>query len=661
VFEKVLIANRGEIACRIMKSARRLGCKCVAVYSDADKSALHVALADEAYRLGPPPASESYLKIDSIVAVARRAGVDAIHPGYGFLSETAEFAEACEMAGLVFIGPPAAAIRAMGLKDAAKRLMEKAGVAVVPGYHGETQDVSFLAQRARDIGYPIVIKAAAGGGGRGIRRVDDPSLFADAFASAKREAAASFGDGRLLLEKFVAHARHIEVQVFADMHGHAVHLFERDCSLQRRHQKVIEEAPAPGMTPAMRRAMGEAAVRAALAVGYCGAGTVEFIADTSEGLNLDRFYFMEMNTRLQVEHPVTEAIVGQDLVEWQLRVAAGEPLPCTQDQLTIDGHAFEARIYAEDVERAFLPQTGRLLHLHLPDGDARVDTGVRQGDEITPHYDPMIAKLITHGPTREAALSKLSRALDRSRIIGCTTNIGFLSALVAHPNVIAGNVNTGLIDREVKALTIGTKPADHVVAIAALAALGLLSDRGDRDPWSTLVGWRAWGEAAYFAEFACRDETTAVRVFSIGPSTFRIELPAGRLACTVLSRAGDRFRFDFGNNIIEAVVVDSGRQIGISVDGSTHIFTFPRPQEEEGEQGPLSGRLFSPITGLVKIVSIAAGDHVVRGAVLVIIEAMKMEHAAAAPRDGTVTQVFVAAGNQVHEGAALLTLENEGG
>ena len=661
MFEKVLIANRGEIACRIMKTARRLGSKCVAVYSDADKAAMHVAMADEAYRLGPAPASESYLKIDSIVAIAKFSGAQAIHPGYGFLSENPEFAEACEAQGLIFIGPPASAIRAMGHKDAAKRLMEKAGVPVVPGYHGEEQDAAFLAARARDIGYPILIKASAGGGGKGMRRVDHEREFAEALASVKREATASFGDGRLIIEKLIARARHIEVQVFADARGNTVHLFERDCSLQRRHQKVIEEAPAPGMTPLMRRAMGETAVRAALAVGYRGAGTVEFIADTSDGLRSDRFYFMEMNTRLQVEHPVTEAITGQDLVEWQFRVAAGEPLPKSQDELAIDGHAVEARLYAEDAGRGFIPQTGRIAYLTLADDEARVDAGVREGDDISPHYDPLIAKLITHGATRDAALSKLSRALGRSQVLGCTTNIEFLSALIAHKDVVAGNVDTGLIEREVDALTVKTKPTSTAIAIAALASLGLLRDRDGRDPWSRLVGWRAWGEAEHFVELGWREESVTARVIVASPSAFRVVLPEEALTCSLMQRNGDHFRFDLGKSIAEAVVIESGRQIAVILDGPAHTFTLPLRVDAKDERLPASGQLISPITGLVKIVAIAVGDHVAKGATVVVIEAMKMEYSVTAPRDGAVAELFVAAGDQVHEGVTLLNLKAEGG
>ncbi len=661
MFAKLLIANRGEIACRIMATARQLGCTCVAVYSDADQGALHVTMADEAYRLGPAPAAHSYLAIDSIIAVARTAKVDAIHPGYGFLSESAEFAEACQAAGLTFIGPPAEAIRSMGRKDSAKRLMQTAGVPIVPGYHGTNRDASFLAKQADKIGFPILIKATAGGGGRGMRRVDSPAEFAAAFASAEREAAASFGDGSLFIEKFLKTARHIEVQVFADAHGQAVHLSERDCSLQRRHQKVIEEAPAPGMTAQLRRTMGQAAVKAALAVSYRGAGTVEFIADTSEGLNPDRFYFMEMNTRLQVEHAVTEAITGLDLVEWQLRIAAGQKLPLSQAELTFNGHAFEARIYAEDAERDFLPQTGRLTHLHLPGTIARVDAGVRQGDEITPHYDPMIAKLITHGITRADALDKLSRALRQCRAVGCTTNIGFLAALAAHPEVVAGNLDTGLIERNVRTLTVTAKPTHQATALAALMSLGLLEARTDHDPWSGLVGWRSWGAAEHTVRLEWRGEPMSVRVIVLNSASFEIATLAQTLTCACLWREGDHYRFDFGDQIVTAVIIASARQITVFVDGAMHAFALPVHRSAEADRGSQSNSLISPITGTVRAVKIAAGAHAAKGASLIVIEAMKMEHSVVAPRDGEIAEVRVAAGDLVHEGMVLLRLKEADG
>jgi 3-methylcrotonyl-CoA carboxylase alpha subunit len=494
MFSKILIANRGEIACRIIRTARRMGVRTVAVYSDADIDAMHVALADEAIHIGAAAAGESYLSKEKIIAAAKRAGAEAIHPGYGFLSENADFAEAVEKAGLVFIGPSPASIRAMGLKDAAKALMERAGVPVVPGYHGEGQEPGFLAGQADGIGFPVLIKARAGGGGKGMRRVDRPEDFPAALEAAQREAKSAFGDEAVLIEKYLTQPRHIEIQVFGDSQGNVVHLFERDCSLQRRHQKVIEEAPAPGMTQEMRSAMGEAAVRAARAINYRGAGTVEFIADVSDGLSPDRFFFMEMNTRLQVEHPVTEAIAGVDLVEWQLRVASGEPLPKTQDELTINGWAFEARIYAEDPSRGFLPATGTLSHLRFPEGDVRIDAGVREGDGITPHYDPLIAKIIVHGADRAQALSRLRSALERTELVGTTTNLSFLSALALSADFSEERLDTGLIDRELASLT-GEREAPRL--LSQVAAVLLSGPHGPEathsgDPFVRLASWQHW-------------------------------------------------------------------------------------------------------------------------------------------------------------------------
>ncbi len=464
MFTKILVANRGEIACRIIRTARRMGIATVAVYSDADRGALHVALADEARPIGPAPARDSYLNIEAIIKAARASGAQAVHPGYGFLSENPNFAEACAHAGLVFIGPPAAAMRAMGSKAAAKSLMVGAGVPVVPGYHGEDQDPIHLAEEAKRIGFPVLIKASAGGGGRGMRIVGEPDDFAAALASARREAASAFGDDQVLLEKYLDQPRHIEVQVFADKHGNVVHIFDRDCSIQRRHQKVIEEAPAPGLDQERRRAMGEAAVAAARAINYVGAGTIEFIVPRGSPRD---FYFIEMNTRLQVEHAVTEAITGLDLVEWQLRVAAGQPLPLLQHDLSIDGHAIEARLYAEDPQRQFLPQTGTLHRLYLPPPEiARVDTGVREGEVVTPFYDPMIAKIIVHGEDREAAIGRLQRALAETAVLGVNTNLGFLARVAAHPDFAEAAIDTGFIERHQAAL-LSEEPAVPPEALAA--------------------------------------------------------------------------------------------------------------------------------------------------------------------------------------------------
>ncbi len=656
MFKKLLIANRGEIACRIMQTARRFGVACVAVYSDTDAGALHVAMAEEAYRIGPPPAAESYLNIEAVIEAAQRSGAEAVHPGYGFLAENPDFVEACEAAGLVFIGPPAAAIRAMGLKDAAKRLMQSAGVQVIPGYHGENQDAAFLAEQAAETGFPVLIKARAGGGGKGMRRVDTPDAFAAALEGAQREAQGAFGDDAVLIEKYIARPRHIEVQVFADAHGNAMHLFERDCSLQRRHQKVIEEAPAPGMTPELRAAVGAAAVKAALAVGYRGAGTVEFIADASGGLSADRFYFMEMNTRLQVEHPVTEAITGHDLVGWQLRVAAGEPLPATQDELAIIGHAFEARLYAEDAGRGFLPATGRLTHLHLPEEDARVDTGVRQGDDISPWYDPMIAKLIVHGPNRAAALAKLSRALSQCRVVGCVTNLAFLSALSREPHFAAGEVDTGLIEREFAALTAEMPPSPLALAVGALAALGLLREPSGADPWDTLPGWRHWTEARQYALLEWRGERMEACIITQGGGAYEVELPAGEVGLAVRGCHGGHVRIEAEGRVTEAVIVEAPAEVSVFMDGAACTFALPGGLSGDEDESAGEDRVVAPMPGLIKAVHVAPGDEVAKGDALIVVEAMKMEHTLVAPHDGVVAEVLAAPGEQVEDGAVLMRL-----
>ena len=486
MFKSLLVANRGEIACRVFRTARRMGLRTIAVYSEADAAALHVREADEAVLIGPAAARESYLDAAKVLAAAKATGAEAIHPGYGFLSENADFAEAVIAAGLIWVGAPPAAIRAMGLKDAAKALMIAAGVPVTPGYMGEDQRPERLRGEADAIGYPVLIKAVAGGGGKGMRRVDAAEDFLDGLQSCRREAAAAFGDDRVLVEKYILSPRHIEVQVFGDLHGNVVHLFERDCSLQRRHQKVIEEAPAPGMTPEVREAVCATAVKAALAVGYVGAGTIEFIADASEGLKADRIWFMEMNTRLQVEHPVTEAITGQDLVEWQLRAAAGEVLPRRQEELAIDGWAMEARLYAENPSAGFLPSIGRLDRLRLPEG-VRIDTGVQEGDEVTAFYDPMIAKLIVHAPTRPAAAAKLAEGARRVEVWPVRTNAAFLARAAADQGFVAGRVDTGFIERGVDALVPGAEPS---IAVQAAAGAALIS-RPDGGAWTDLVGFRA--------------------------------------------------------------------------------------------------------------------------------------------------------------------------
>ncbi|MCC5986929.1 MAG: acetyl/propionyl/methylcrotonyl-CoA carboxylase subunit alpha [Pararhodobacter sp.] len=642
MFHKILIANRGEIAARIIRTARSMGVATVAVHSEADAHALHVEMADQAVPIGGPRPADSYLRGERIIEAALATGAQAIHPGYGFLSENPDFVEAVEAAGLVFIGPSAQAIRAMGLKDAAKALMQKAGVPVVPGYHGANQDPEHLAGAADAIGYPVLIKAVAGGGGKGMRRVDDPGDFADALASAMGEAATAFGNDTVLIEKYIEKPRHIEVQVFGDGQR-AVHLFERDCSLQRRHQKVIEEAPAPGMTTEMRAAMGQAAVRAAEAIGYKGAGTVEFIVDGAQGLRPDGFWFMEMNTRLQVEHPVTEAITGIDLVEWQLRVASGEPLPCAQEDLAINGHAFEARLYAEDVPAGFLPATGRLAHLAFPAG-ARIDTGVRKGDAISPWYDPMIAKIVTHGPTRAVALGRLAAALDGTEVAGSVTNRDFLGALARHAGFAAGDVDTGLIARDIEALTATPAPGQETLALAALTAQAL----GEGGALEGFTNWEALPQAVVLE---AGDSRFDLRIARRDGGGWRVAL--GEAVLDAEHRAGGWW---IGGQRLPARAVRSGA--GVSVFGAvTHHFILPDPLAVAADAGAAAGVIKAPMPGVVKAIFVKPGQAVVKGARLAVLEAMKMEHTLAAGRDGVVAEVLAGEGAQVEAGAALIALE----
>ena len=639
MFSKILIANRGEIACRVMDTCRRLGVGTVAVYSDADRGARHVSMADEAVHIGGPAPKDSYLRGDAIIRAALDTGAQAIHPGYGFLSENPDFVDAVTAAGLVFIGPSADAIRAMGLKDAAKALMEQAGVPVVPGYHGENQDPAFLADRADRIGYPVLIKAVAGGGGKGMRKVDAPADFAAALASAQGEAQTAFGNPAVLIEKYITAPRHIEVQIFGDG-TNAVHLFERDCSLQRRHQKVIEEAPAPGMTPEVRAAMGAAAVRAAEAIGYAGAGTIEFIVDGSNGLRPDGFWFMEMNTRLQVEHPVTEAITGVDLVEWQLRVASGEPLPKRQDELTITGHAFEARLYAEDVPAGFLPATGRLAHLKFAD-NARNETGVRQGDSISPWYDPMIAKIITFGPTRAIALRALETALVDTEVAGTVTNIDFLIALTRHEGFRKGEVDTGLIARDLDRLLDQAEPSPETRALASLGVAGLHDPevRGGVTLWSPLRRTVTWEGGQGVVEV-------------LGPGTARVTLEG--IAHDVLWQ-GERWWVN-GSPRRSRIVTHPA---GVSVFGGRSLTLVPQDPLDRQTEATGSGLTLSPMPGLVKAVFVSAGQQVAAGDRLAVLEAMKMEHTLTAARDGTVAEVLAEPGAQVEAGAPLIRLEDE--
>jgi 3-methylcrotonyl-CoA carboxylase alpha subunit len=662
MFEKILIANRGEIACRVITTARRLGIRTVAVYADADRDAQHVAMADEAVHVGASPVAESYLNVGRILDAATSTSAEAIHPGYGFLSENPDFVEAVEAAGLVFIGPPASAIRAMGLKDAAKALMEQAGVPVVPGYHGGDQDVERLVNEAETIGYPVLIKARAGGGGKGMRLVERPEDFAEALKSAGREAEASFGDPACLIEKFITQPRHVEIQVFADTAGNVVHLFERDCSLQRRHQKVIEEAPAPGMPDKVRAAMGEAAVEAARAIGYLGAGTVEFIADGSRGLRADGFWFMEMNTRLQVEHPVSEAITGLDFVELQLRIAAGEPLPFKQPDLAIDGWAFEARIYAEDVPKGFLPATGRLDHLAFPKGGAferasvRIDSGVREGDAISPYYDPMIAKLIAHGPNRKAALNLLRKALAETHVSGLVTNIEFLSALARHDGFTSGDVDTGLIARDLDVLTAAHPTPEAVIALACLKALGVLITPTSPDPWTTLRGWRSWGEADHTVMLKSGEDILERRVAFLGGDRFRVSGGKESLELGISPAGDDDYALMIGDHrmTVRAVRTDNG--ISVFGGGRSHHFEQPDPLAAADVQGADGDAIIAPMPGLVRVVLAKAGQEVRKGDTLVVLEAMKMEHALSAPKDGAIAEILTAPGTQVEAGAILLAM-----
>ncbi|WP_028711328.1 biotin carboxylase N-terminal domain-containing protein [Paracoccus sp. J55] len=639
MFQKILIANRGEIACRVIDTARKLGVRTVAVYSEADRGARHVAMADEAVPIGGPAPRDSYLRGDVIIQAARETGAQAIHPGYGFLSENPDFVDAVNAAGLVFIGPSAQAIRKMGLKDAAKALMAEAGVPVVPGYHGKNQEAEHLQAQADAIGYPVLIKAVAGGGGKGMRLVERARDFPAALHSAQGEAATAFGNPAVLIEKYIRQPRHIEVQVFGDG-TRALHLFERDCSLQRRHQKVIEEAPAPGMTPEMRAAMGAAATRAAEAIGYAGAGTVEFIVDGSQGLRPDGFWFMEMNTRLQVEHPVTELITGVDLVEWQLRVASGEPLPARQEDLTITGHAFEARLYAEDVPAGFLPATGTLAHLRFPD-HARIETGVRPGDTISPWYDPMIAKIVTHGATRAIALRALESALVDTEVAGSVTNVDFLIALTRHEGFGKGEVDTGLIARDLQALVAAAEPDPRAKALAVLGLAGLDDPRirGGITLWQPLRRTIAWegGEAVLEV---------------LGPGAARVTLEG---STHEIGYEGGRWWVD-GSPRRSRIV---NHAAGTSVFGGRSLTLAPLDPLARGGEEAGGGMTLSPMPGLVKAIFVEPGQQVAAGEPLAILEAMKMEHTLTAARAGKVAEVLAAAGDQVEAGAALIRLEEE--
>ena len=687
MFDKILIANRGEIACRVIHTARRLGICTVAVYSDADAGARHVRLADEALRIGPAPARDSYLAIERILAAAQRSGAQAIHPGYGFLSENADFCDACARAGVVFIGPPAAAIRAMGSKAEAKRRMEAAGVPVTPGYHGDDQRPGSLRAQADALGYPVLIKAVAGGGGKGMRVVGQSEDFIDLLAACRREAAASFGDERVLIEKYLVRPRHIEVQVFADAHGHCVHLFERDCSVQRRHQKVLEEAPAPGIGPAQRAAMGQAAVAAAQAVGYVGAGTVEFIVGEA-GAAPAAFYFMEMNTRLQVEHPVTEMITGLDLVEWQLRVAAGEPLPLDQAQLQIRGHAIEARIYAEDPAQGFLPATGRLHHLARPAESVhvRIDSGVDEGDAIGPDYDPLIAKLIVWedggaeedgagpgaavpvGGSRERARLRLLQALADFRIVGVAHNVDFLSRLVACPAFARAELDTALIEREQAWLFPADDPVPgEVWQLAALAELlceaeaGAEAARRSADPlspWHVRDGWRLNAHARRELVFRHGERRRSILVEYQGRG-YGLRLDGGREV--VRGELGPRGQLcaELDGLRLDATVIAAGEKRHVFLHGRSWVLARVDPLAQAAAEGGTEGSLRAPMPGRVVALLATPGQRVNKGAALLSLEAMKMEHTLSAPAAGTVKAFHCAPGDQVDDGAELLEFEAE--
>jgi 3-methylcrotonyl-CoA carboxylase alpha subunit len=671
MFNKILIANRGEIACRVAATARRMGVRTVAVYSDADANGKHVAACDESVHIGGSAPKDSYLQWERILQAAKDTGAQAVHPGYGFLSENDAFADACAKAGLVFIGPPSSAILAMGLKAESKRLMEQAGVPLVPGYHGADQDPALLQREADRIGYPVLIKASAGGGGKGMRAVDKSEDFAAALASCQREARNSFGSDAVLIEKYVQRPRHIEIQVFGDTHGNCVYLFERDCSVQRRHQKVLEEAPAPGMTPKLRAEMGAAAVAAAKAVNYVGAGTVEFIVEQPGGYAKPedmKFFFMEMNTRLQVEHPVTEAITGLDLVEWQLRVASGEPLPLKQEDLRIQGHAIEARICAETPDNQFLPATGRLdvyckpAHSAFERGTVRVDDGVREGDAISPFYDSMVAKLIVHGATRAEALARMEAALTETRIVGLSTNVQFLRHVVGSASFAKAELDTALIPREAAAL-FDQDRVGRPLAVAAAVAQTLLAERAREgsDPFSRTDGWRPFGLTVRRFDFEYRGEALQVALTYLHDGA--LQLAVGNDAPNLMAFAAQPsdsgtlmdLRFDGQRQTVQTW--QSGELVHVFCDLGATVITEIDALAHAGEVAAEGGRLTAPMPGKVVSFAVKAGDAVKQGQPLAVMEAMKMEHTIAAPADGTVAELLYAPGDQVAEGSELLKLE----
>ena len=657
MFDTILIANRGEIACRVIATCRKMAIRAVAVYSDADATSRHVRLADSAVRIGPPRALESYLAIDRILDAAKATGAQAIHPGYGFLAENAEFAEACAKAGIVFIGPPPAAIRAMGSKAAAKHLMRDAGVPMTPGYDGCEQSPAFLEEQAEAIGYPVMIKANAGGGGKGMRRVDARDQFRAALASCKREAAAAFGDDSVLIEKYLVRPRHVEVQVFGDIHGNVLSLFERDCSVQRRNQKVIEEAAAPLISGQLRKALGEAGRSAARAVGYVGAGTVEFLVD-HEGL----FYFMEMNTRLQVEHPVTEMVTGLDLVEWQIRGAAGELLPLKQEELTIHGHSIEARIYAEDPAHDFLPSIGKLAHLRFPTATkhVRVDTGVEQGDSITPFYDPMIAKLIVWDETRELALQRMAGALNDCQIVGVADNIGFLQRLVTSPSFTEPRLDTSLIEREQEWIAFEPEPGEEVFAIAALAIL--LRERphamADPSPWALTEGWRMNGAFVRTLTFSHSDKLTTI-VVAYSARKYRMTIRNSAFEVSGSFEDDGSLSASIGTNRVHANVIEYNGKHYVFAGDRRYVLTYDDPLDVEAEHRSSESGFLAPMPGRVVALSVSPGEKVHKGMALMILEAMKMECTIHAPSAGRVEAFHFNVGDQVNEGVQLLSFTRD--
>ena len=647
MIRKLLVANRGEIACRIMRTARRLGLETVAVYSDADADALHVRQADRAVRIGPPVAAESYLNIEAVMGAVAETGADAVHPGYGFLSENAEFADACARAGSIFVGPSASAIRAMGSKIEAKHLVSDAGTPVVPGYLGDDQDPDVLSAKAQEIGFPLLIKASAGGGGRGMRRVDDTESFSAALEGARREATAAFGDDRVLLERLIQQPKHIEVQVMGDTHGNMVYLFERDCSMQRRHQKVVEEAPGPTVNAALRTTMGEAAVRAARAIDYVGAGTVEFIAEE------DDFYFMEMNTRLQVEHPVTEAILGLDLVELQLRVAAGEPIPFAQEDLRIDGHAIEVRVYAENPKRNFLPSSGKLHRVDWPNG-VRVDAGVETGSDVPVHYDPMMAKVIAHAPDRPAAIAALRQALRQTEIVGVDHNVGYLANILAHAEFARGTYTTALADDAAASLAPPDGPVPLLLTVASLVTVP-----GDATPWAAADGFQLNLPHAQRLRLRRNRENLDVRVTRNADGTYRVEGPDGTHDMREIVLRANRIEARIDDEPARASVYPIGDTVFIVCGGNTE-----RIEQQRVDVGDFrsianpQGNVAAPMPGAITAIAVSAGDFVKAGQTLMVLEAMKMEHTIVAPGDGKVATINVSPGERVDEGTELLALED---